>query len=41
MDAKLLQLLVSIKLFLKRDKWQELSGSSLSLNLLPRLEQTT
>lgn len=40
MHAKLLQLLVPLKLFLKSDKLQKMSGFTLSLNLLPRLEQT-
>lgn len=39
MEAKLLQLLIPIKSYLKSDLLQELLGPTNSLNLLPRQEQ--
>lgn len=39
MDAKLLQLLIPIKIYLNNDLLQELLGPTPSLNLLPRQEK--
>lgn len=39
MDAKLLQLLIPIKIYLNNDLLQELLGPTPNLNLLPRQEK--